>query len=133
MLLSENLSKIIPAPYKESSKDDFKIGSISKNKSSINNIKNYPENTDFEISYVFSNASNKPLENQTTRNNSISLDIVLLLILKITLKLRIESQKIGFFSERKTNLSSTDITPYQDLINKWHLEKKDKNKEKSSQ
>ena len=131
LLLSENLSKIIPAPYKESSKEDFKIGSISKNKSSINNIKNYPENTDFEISYVFSNASNKPLENQDSRNNSISVRYSFIAYPKNNFETRIESQKIGFFSERKTNLSSTDITPYQDLINKWHLEKKDKNKEKS--
>ena len=131
LLLSENLSKIIPAPYKESSKDDFKIGSISKNKSSINSIKNYPENTDFEISYVFSNASNKPLENQDSRNNSISVRYSFIADPKNNFETRIESQKIGFFSERKTNLSSTDITPYQDLINKWHLEKKDKNKEKS--
>ena len=131
LLFSENLSMIIPASYKESSKEDFKIGSISKNKSSINNIKNYPENTDFEISYVFSNASNKPLENQDSRNNSISVRYSFIAYPKNNFETRIESQKIGFFSERKTNLSSTDITPYQDLINKWHLEKKDKNKEKS--
>ena len=131
MLLSESLSKIIPAPYKESSKDDFKIGSISKNKSSINDIKNYPKNTDFEISYVFSNASNKPLENQDTRNNSISVRYSFIAYPENNFEMRIENQNIGFFSERKTNLSSTDITPYQDLINKWHLEKKDKNKEKS--
>ena len=36
LLLSENLSKITVAPYKEDAKDGFKIGSISKNKSSIN-------------------------------------------------------------------------------------------------
>ena len=131
LLLSENLSKIIPAPYKESSKDDFKIGSISKNKSSINDIKNYPENTDFEISYVFSNASNKPLENQDSRNNSISVRYSFISYPENNFEMRIENQNIGFFSERKTNLSSTDITPYQDLINKWHLEKKDKNQEKS--
>ena len=131
LLLSENLSKIIPAPYKESSKDDFKIGSISKNKSSINNIKNYPENTDFEISYVFSNSSNKPLENQDSRNNSISVRYSFIAYPENNFEMRIENQNVGFFSERKTNLSSTDITPYQDLINKWHLEKKDKNQEKS--
>ena len=131
LLLSENLSKIIPAPYKESSKEDFKIGSISKNKSSINHIKNYPENTDFEISYVFSNASNKPLENQDSRNNSISVRYSFIAYPENNFEMRIENQNIGFFSERKTNLSSTDITPYQDLINKWHLEKKDKNQEKS--
>ena len=131
LLLSENLSKIIPASYKESSKDDFKIGSISKNKSSINYIKNYPENTDYEISYVFSNSSNKPLENQDSRNNSVSVRYSFIAYPENNFEMRIENQNVGFFSERKTNLSSTDITPYQDLINKWHLEKKDKNKEKS--
>ena len=33
LLLSENLSKVTVAPYKEDPKESFKIGSISKNKS----------------------------------------------------------------------------------------------------
>ena len=131
LLLSENLSKITVAPYKEDPKESFKIGSISKNKSSINAVLNYPENTDFEINFVFSNASNKPIENQDSRNNSISLRYSFINYPENNFEPRIEDQRIGFFSERKTNLSSTDITPYEDLINKWHLEKKDKDKEKS--
>ncbi len=131
LLLSENLSKITVAPYKEDPKESFKIGSISKNKSSINAVLNYPENTDFEINFVFSNASNKPIENQDSRNNSISLRYSFINYPENNFEPRIEDQRIGFFSERKTNLSSTDITPYEDLINKWHLEKKDKNNEKS--
>ena len=131
LLLSESLSKITVDPYKETPKDSFKIGSISKNKSSINAVLNYPENTDFEINFVFSNPSNKPIENQDSRNNSISLRFSFINYPENNFESRIEDQRIGFFSERKTNLSSTDITPYEDLINKWHLEKKDKNKEKS--
>ena len=131
LLLSENLSKITAAPYKENPKDDFKIGSISKNKSSINSVLNYPENTDFEVNFVFSNSSNKPIENQDSRNNSISLRFSFINYPENNFETRIEDQRIGFFSERKTNLTSTDITPYEDLINKWHLEKKDKDKEKS--
>ena len=131
LLLSENLSKITVPPYKEDPKESFKIGSISKNKSSINAVLNYPENTDFEINFVFSNASNKPIENQDSRNNSISIRYSFINYPENNFEPRIEDQRIGFFSERKTNLSSTDITPYEDLINKWHLEKKDKDKEKS--
>ena len=131
LLLSENLSKITVAPYKEDPKESFKIGSISKKKSSINAVLNYPENTDFEINFVFSNASNKPIENQDSRNNSISLRYSFINYPENNFEPRIEDQRIGFFSERKTNLSSTDITPYEDLINKWHLEKKDKDNEKS--
>ena len=92
---------------------------------------NYPENTDFEINYVFSNPSNKPIENQDSRNNSISIRYSFIDYPDNNFETRIEDQRIGFFSERKTNLSSTDITPYEDLINKWHLEKKDPNKKKS--
>ena len=128
LLLSENLSKITVAPYKEDVKDGFKIGSISKNKSSIEKILNYPKNTDFEINYVFSNSSNKPIENQDSRNNSISIRYSFIDYPDHNFETRIEDQRIGFFSERKTNLSSTDITPYEDLINKWHLEKKDPDK-----
>jgi hypothetical protein len=131
LLLSESLSKITIAPYKDEPKDNFKIGSISKNKSSINEVLNYPKNTDFEINFVFSNPSNKPIENQDSRNNSISLRFSFIVYPENNFETRVEDQRIGFFSERKTNLSSTDITPYEDLINKWHLEKKDKDKDKS--
>ena len=132
LLLSENLSKITTTPYKEDPKESFKIGSISKNKSSINSVLNYPENTDFEVNFVFSNSSNKPIENQDSRNNSISLRFSFINYPENNFETRMEDQRIGFFSERKTNLSSIDITPYEDLINKWRLEKKDKNKEKSA-
>jgi len=131
LLLSESLSKITITPYKDDLKDNFKIGSISKNKSSINAVLNYPKNTDFEINFVFSNPSNKPIEDQDSRNNSISLRFSFIDYPENNFETRIEDQRIGFFSERKTNLSSTDITPYEDLINKWHLEKKDKDKDKS--
>jgi len=131
LLLSESLSKITVAPNKEESKDSFRIGSISRSKSSINKVLNFPENTDFEINFVFSNPSNKPIEDQDSRNNSISLRFSFINYPENSFETRIEDQRIGFFSERKTNLSSTDITPYEDLVNKWHLEKKDKNKEKS--
>ena len=131
LLLSENLSKISSTSYKNKKEDDFKIGTISKNKSSISNVVNYPENTDFEIEYVFSNQANKPIENQDSRNNTISVRYSFIKYPENNFEPRIENQRIGFFSERKTNLSSTEITPYEDLINKWHLEKKDTNKDKS--
>ena len=96
--MSENLSKITVAPYKEDAKDGFKIGSISKNKSSIKKLLNYPKNTDFEINYVFSNPSNKPIENQDSRNNSISIRYSFIDYPDNNFETRIEYQRIGFFS-----------------------------------
>ncbi len=37
---------------------------------------------------------------------------------------RIANQSIGYFSDRVTNLTSTEVTPYLDLIGKWNLQKK---------
>ena len=44
---------------------------------------------------------------------------------------RIEDQAIGYFSDRVTDLSSKDVTPYMDLISKWDLQKKYPEKEMS--
>ena len=44
---------------------------------------------------------------------------------------RIEDQSIGYFSDRVTNLSSKDVTPYMDLIGKWDLQKKNPKEELS--
>ena len=37
---------------------------------------------------------------------------------------RLADQRVGYFSERITDLTSVDLTPYNDLINKWDLQKK---------
>ena len=37
---------------------------------------------------------------------------------------RYEDQRIGYFTTRVTDLTSSDITPYSDLIHKWNLVKK---------
>ena len=80
---------------------------------------------------IQNNELSTAIENQDSRNNSISLRFSFINYPENNFETRIEDQRIGFFSERKTNLTSTDITPYEDLINKWHLEKKEKDQEKS--
>ena len=44
---------------------------------------------------------------------------------------RVVNQSVGYFSDRITDLTSKDATPYGDLISKWNLEKKDPSKEVS--
>ena len=41
---------------------------------------------------------------------------------------RLANQSIGYFSERVTDLTSKDVTPYKDLIGKWNLRKKNPEK-----
>ena len=44
---------------------------------------------------------------------------------------RFSDPRIGFFTQQKDDLTSTSATPYHDLINRWHLEKKNPNAELS--
>ena len=38
---------------------------------------------------------------------------------------RVADQRVGYFSQRVTDLSTYDLYPQRDLINKWRLVKKD--------
>ena len=40
---------------------------------------------------------------------------------------RFEDPRIGYFTDRVTDLSSTEITPYRDLVQKWNLQKQIQN------
>ena len=125
LFLSEALTKIHSPRDRDDSDKKFSIGSISRSKSSINNIYNYPENSDIEIDYVFNSPSNEPENTQDKRNNSVKVRYSFISYPDEGFETRFENQNIGYFTEQVTDLTSIDITPYRDLINKWRLEKKD--------
>ena len=125
LFLSEALTKIHSPRDRDDSDKKFSIGSISRSKSSINNIYNYPENSDIEVSYVFNSPSNEPENTQDKRNNSVKVRYSFISYPGEGFETRFENQNIGYFTEQVTDLTSIDITPYRDLINKWRLEKKD--------
>ncbi len=56
LFLKENFSQITPSPdpdEEKKSKDAFKLGSLSEDKSRFVSIKNYPLNTDLIVEYVY--------------------------------------------------------------------------------
>ena len=63
------------------------------------------------------------------RNISIALRYSFIQMPSNEFEPRIADQRIGFFTTKVTDLTSTDITPYSDLIHKWNLKKKFPNKE----
>ena len=40
-------------------------------------------------------------------------------------KARADDFRVGYFGQRVTNLTDTSVTPYDDVINRWRLEKQD--------
>ena len=127
LLKSDNLTKLKSEP-RDYDSDSFGVGSLSRSKTAISKIYNYPKNTDFEVDYVFSN----PASYESLRNTSVKLRYTFLEMPQNNgFEIRFEDPRIGYFTDRVTDLSSTEITPYRDLVQKWNLQKQDPDAAKS--
>ena len=131
LLLSESLTSLKPISSPDSG-PSFRWGGISPKKSSIRGIFNYPQNTDFEVDYVFENPPSRYYEEEDAadyRNITVSVRYSFIQPPKNNFIARIADQRVGYFTTRVTDLSSKDVTPYRDLVERWHLEKADPEKE----
>ena len=128
LFLSEDLTPIKPVSRPSSEENSFRWGQISPAKSRIERVLNYPENTDFEVELVIESAPSSNYEEEDAvdpRNISIKMRYSFIGMPENNFEPRIADQSIGYFSEKITDLSTDDATPYLDLIHKWDLQKKD--------
>ncbi len=134
LLLSETLTPILPIYSPEGPPPGFMWGQLSPVKSRVTGIFNYEENTDFEVEYVIESAPSYEYESEDVadpRNVNINLRYSFIEMPKNDFEPRLANQSIGYFSERVTDLTSKDVTPYKDLIGKWNLRKKNPDEELS--
>ena len=135
LLLSEDLTTIKPiAPKGDYQSSKFNWGQVSSAKSRILGVYNYEQNTDFEVEHIIESAPSYNYDGEDVadpRNVSIQVRYSFIEMPNNNFEPRIEDQSIGYFSDRVTNLSSKDVTPYMDLIGKWDLQKKDPDNELS--
>ena len=134
LLLSEDLTIIKPISSDDDYHSSFNWGQVSPTKSRVLGVYNYEKNTDFEVEHVIESAPSYKYDGEDVadpRNVSIQVRYSFIEMPDNNFEPRIEDQSIGYFSDRVTNLSSKDVTPYMDLIGKWDLQKKDPGKELS--
>ncbi|WP_445711295.1 zinc-dependent metalloprotease [Flavobacterium sp.] len=130
LFLKETLTQVKPSKFPTSSPFAFTLGSLDKDKTKINAIRNYPENTDIAVEYVYSNAS--VINNGTNaisdgRNVSIKVYHSLIAMPENDFEIRFDDPRVGYFTTQVNNQTSTSSTPYRDLIHRWNLIKKDPN------
>jgi hypothetical protein len=129
VLLKEKLNQIKPTPDPEAPpKETFSLGKLSESRSKILRIKNYPENTAVISEYVYENPA--PIvyggEDVTdSRSMSVQVEHTFLPMPDDGFKARRDDYRVGFISARITDLTDPGFTPYRDVINRWHLVKKD--------
>lgn len=127
LFLKETFKQIKPANGPGTSPTAFKLGNLDKAKSKIKDIKNYPENTNIQVEYVYSspavlnNGSNALSDG---RNVSIKVFHSLIEMPDNDYEIRLDDPRVGYFTTQVNDQTSTSTTPYRDLVHRWHLVKK---------
>ncbi len=130
LFLSEAFTRVKGPRFPGRSPFAFTLGRFDKNKSKINEIKNYPENTNVKTEYVFSNPTvlNGGSAAVTDgRNVSIKVFHTFMNMPEDGYKARMDDPRVGYFFTQTNDMTSTGVTNYRDMIHRWRLEKKDPN------
>lgn len=130
LFLNETFSQIKPPRYPGQSPMAFTLGNLDKDKTKINEIRSYPENTDIATEYVYSSPSvlNGGSRAVTDgRNVSIKVFHSLIQIPDNDYQPLYDDPRVGFFTTQVTDMTSPESANYRDLVHRWHLVKKDPN------
>jgi len=129
LFMTEAFTQVKPTPNPNARPgEQFTLGGLSKGKTRVTRVKNYPANTDVTVDYVFENPSpmNRGGADITdARNVSIVVQHSLIEMPKEDYAARLDDPRVGFFTQEVTDMVSTSAAPYRDVINRWKLVKKD--------
>jgi hypothetical protein len=130
LFLSEIFTRIKYPSRPGASPLAFSLGKFDKNKSKINEIKNYPENTNIKTEYVYSNPTVLNGGGRAItdgRNVSIKVFHTFMNMPEGDYSPRMDDPKVGYFLTQTNNMTTTNTINYRDMIHRWKLVKKDTN------
>ena len=106
---------------------DSVLGKLSRDKSKVHSINNYPENTEVTVDYVYDNPAPKiggaALED--ARAITVRYQHSILHLPEDGFRSRPDDARIGFFTTQTEHMTSASSTPWKDMIHRWRLEKQD--------
>ncbi len=130
LFLSETFTRIKAPRFPGRSPFAFSLGRFDKNKSKVNSIKNYPENTNVKTEYVYSNPAvlNGGSAAVTDgRNVSIKVFHTFMNMPESDYSPRMDDARVGYFLTQTNDMTTTETVNYRDMIHRWKLVKKDPN------
>ncbi len=105
----------------------FSLGKLSKAKTKISRFKNYPENTEIIVDYVYYNPTpahyGKGPEITNARNVTVSLRHAFIAMPENDFKPRFDDPRVGYFLDYVNNMTDRSATPWRDMITRWNLVK----------
>ena len=130
LFLKETFSQVKPAKRPDSKPTAFSLGNLDKEKTKISSIRNYPQNTNLEVEYVYSKSSTLNGGSNAVsdgRNVSIKIFHSLIAMPENDYEIRLDDPRVGYFTTKVNDQTATNSTPYRDLVHRWNLVKKDPN------
>lgn len=130
LFLSEALHKVSPWARlnDKNAKKRFNLGKLNGKKSRIISKRSYDNNVDVVVDYVFNNSNPKVYGSKAVtdpRSVSIKIQHSFVELPKNDFKPRLDDARIGYFTQQYDQMTSSEWAPYQDVINRWDLTKKD--------
>src|SRR6056300_255472 len=105
-------------------KDQYKIGSVDKKRSSIDSARSFPENIEILATLTFN--TNKPPRMNRTKTFSFQVNHSFILLPSEKMKIRHFDHRVGWFTVNKVDYSSSALKSDSfKLIRRWRLEPKD--------
>ncbi len=125
LFLTEALAPVKPTLPPGVPPTVFRLGNLSKDKTALVEVRNYPENTDAIVRYVYDNPA--PLngggdEVTDARSVSVTLQHSLIAMPDEGYDIVLDDPRVGYFTTQVTDLTSTSVTPYRDLVHRWRIE-----------
>ena len=130
LFLSEALHKVSPWARVDdkNAKKRFKLGKLNDKKSRILDKRAYDNNVDIVVDYVFNNNNPSVYGSKAVsdpRSVSVKLQHSFIELPKADFTPRFDDARIGYFTHQYDQMTSSSWAPYQDVIKRWNLVKKE--------
>ncbi|MEO0413655.1 MAG: zinc-dependent metalloprotease, partial [Verrucomicrobiota bacterium] len=132
LFLTESFAQI--KSHSDPKKEQLVLGDLSDKLTRFAEVKNYPENTLFRVDYTYTNKQPKKWgDDDVTDARYITAKVqhALIAVPDNDYQPRYEDPRVGYFTSRLSDLTSAKSANYMDMINRWHLKKKNPAAEKS--
>ncbi len=106
----------------------FNLGGLNPTKSKYVEVRSYPNNTDIVVDLSYDNPSTMATGGPDVvdpRYVRVRMQHSFLEMPKNDFRARRDDPRVGYFMQQRTNMTSINVTPYKDMINRWYLKKKD--------
>lgn len=105
------------------------LGKLSETKTKFTDLRSYADNTALTVEYVYENSSPSWMGDEDVKDVadpryiSVKVQHSLIKMPKNDYKPRFDDPRVGYFMTEINDMTTTDTTPFRDVIHRWHLVK----------